>query len=216
MNYEEYLELAPDSQKMEWVNGDGIVYMPTTNRHQNLSRFLTSLLDAFILFFKIGEMRYATFEAKLWPGGPSREPDILFMRNENLVNLSERRFEGGPDLVVEIVSRGSVKEDRVDKFAEYQQAGVREYWLFDSRPHQEQADFYVLGGDGLFHVAPVNEDGVYFSTVLPGFWLNLAWLWDEPLPNPQRTLAEIMLSIEELPEKVKETYRGLYELLREG
>lgn len=216
MSYEEYLELAPDSQKVEWVDEEGIIYMPATDRHQDVIRFLSQLLDSFILFFKLGILRFAPQETKLWLGGPSREPDIFFVSKNNLFHLNQKRYEGGPDLVIEIISTGSVTIDRVRKFSEYEQAGVREYWLLDSRPYQEQADFFVLGGDHTFQSAPVNEDGVYFSTVLPGFWLKMDWLWGETLPNPQLALAEIMLSLENLPEKARETYRGLYELLSGG
>jgi hypothetical protein len=27
---------------------------------------------------------------------------------------------------------------------------------------------------------------------LPGFWLRMEWLWQEPLPSPVRALAEIV------------------------
>lgn len=215
MSYEEYLKFAGDSQIVEWVGGEVIVYMPPIDIHQNLSRFLTILLDLYAEFFDLGILRYAPFEVKLWPDGPSREPDILFVANENLANLTEKRFEGGPDLVIEIVSPGSVSEDRVRKFTEYEKAGVREYWIFDPRPHQQQVDFYILGENDFFQAAPLTDDGLYQSTVLPDFWFNIAWLWQEPLPNPQLALAEIMLSMETLPAEVKSAYQALYKILRE-
>jgi len=136
---------------------------------------------------------YAPLEVKLWPDGPAREPDILFIRQEHLEGLTDRRFEGAPDLVIEIVSTSSVSEDRVRKFTEYERAGVREYWIIDPRPFQQQADFYTLGDDGLFYPAPIHE-GVFHSTVLPHFWLRLGWLWEAPLPNVQQLFAGIMLS----------------------
>ncbi|MCK6623194.1 MAG: hypothetical protein L6Q94_22130 [Calditrichia bacterium] len=33
--------------------------------------------------------------------------------------------------------------------------------------------------------------GIFPSRSLPGFWLNLEWLWADPLPDSLRTLAEI-------------------------
>jgi Uma2 family endonuclease len=175
--------------------------------------FLGQLLDSFIRFFDLGTLILAPFEVKLWPDGPSREPDLVFIRHENLSKLTDERFEGGPDLIIEIISPGSVSEDRVRKFIQYEQAGVQEYWIVDPRPHQQQVDFYVLGEDNVYHAAPLEEDGRYHSTVIPNFWLNIDWLWQDPLPNPQLALAEIMTSIEELPAKVKATYQALYEIL---
>ncbi len=214
MSYEEYLEFAPDSKIVEWVEGEVIVYMPPRREHQALLLFLSELLSAFIKFFDLGILILAPFEVKLWPEGPSREPDILFVSQENLSKLSSKRFEGGPDLVIEIISPGSVTEDRVHKFTEYEQAGVREYWVIDSRPYQQQADFFILNEDGVYQPALLEQAGVYHSTVLPNFWLDLDWLRAEQLPNPQLVLAEIMISIQELPVEFKDAYRAMYQVLR--
>ena len=213
MSYAEYLQIAGDSQIMEWVDGEVISYIPPNNKHQDISRFLSTLLDLFVQFFSLGVIRYAPFEVKLWPDGPAREPDLFFVSQKNLSKLTPERYAGGPDLIIEIISPGSVSEDRVRKFTQYEQAGVPEYWLIDPRPHQQQADFYVLGEDKLYHAAPLSESGRYHAAAMPHFWLDIDWLWQEPLPDPQLTLAEIMISIEELPAEIKSAYQALYEAL---
>ncbi len=213
MSYEEYLEFAGDSRIVEWVEGEVINYMPPTDRHQDLSRFLSSLLDLFVQFFNLGVLRYAPLEVKLWPDGPSREPDIFFISNDHLAQLTAERFEGGPDLIIEIISPGSVSEDRVRKFTQYEPAGVQEYWIIDPRPRQQQVDFYILASDNLYHSAPIGDDGRYQSTVMTNFWLDVDWLWQKPLTNPQLALAEIMISIDELPAEVKNTYQSLVKIL---
>lgn len=215
MNYEEYLNSASESRIMEWVQGEVITYMPPTYEHQNIVSFLSQLLGSFIEFFNLGKMILAPFEVKLWPDGPSREPDILFARKGNLSQLTTKRFVGGPDLVVEVVSPGSITEDRVHKFTEYEQAGVREYWLIDPRPRQQQVDVYVLDDNGRFQPAPIDEDGRFHSIVLPHFWLDLAWFTQDELPNPQLALAAIMLTIDELPAQARATFQSLHELLAE-
>jgi Uma2 family endonuclease len=209
MSYEDYLEFAGDSQIVEWVEEEVICYMPPTIIHQDLSGFLFYLLRSYVQFFKLGSVQYAPFEVKLWPGGPSREPDILFVATENLSKLDEKRFTGGPDLLIEIISPSSASEDRGRKFTQYEQAGVREYWLVDPRPRQQQADFYLLGSDGRYQAAPLSPEGRYYSLVLPDFWLNIEWLWQNPLPNPQRAFAEIMVSCESLPDEAKTIYQAL-------
>jgi Uma2 family endonuclease len=213
MSYEAYLEFAGDAKIIEWVNGEAIVYMPPLFPHQNIANFLNRLISSFIEFFDLGILIIAPFEVKLWPDGPSREPDLIFIAKENLGRLTHQRFDGGPDLLIEIISPGSVTEDRVHKFTEYEQAGVHEYWIIDSRSHQQHADFYLLGEDKIYHPAPVDEQGIYRSAVLPRFWLNIDWLRQEQLPNPQLALAEIMVSIETLPAEAKETYQALRKLL---
>jgi Uma2 family endonuclease len=83
--------------------------------------------------------------------------------------------------VVEIVSEDSRTRDRRDKYFEYETAGVREYWMVD--PDNREARFLGLGPNGRYAPLPVDQSGVFRSTVLPGFWLRVEWLWQDPLPN---------------------------------
>lgn len=189
--YETYLELAGDNQIVEWVDGEIIFHMPAREEHQALSGFLYQLLSLFIALFKLGEVRYAPYEVKLWPDGPSREPDIFFVKRENLDRLTSRRFVGAPDLVIEIVSQESVRRDRHDKLREYEKAGVSEYWVIDSRPGRPLANFYRLQEDGAYALVGTEEDERVDSSVLPGFWLNPAWVWQTPLPDTLKLLLEM-------------------------
>ena len=129
---------------------------------------------------------------KLWEGGPSREPDIFFVRKNRRELLSSKRFSGAPDLAVEIISPGSLYIDRNDKFREYERAGVQEYWVVDSRPEQKRADFYRLDDGGRYALFATEADDKVASEVLEAFWLRPSWLWQEPLPNPLAALAEIV------------------------
>jgi Uma2 family endonuclease len=85
-------------------------------------------------------------------------------------------------LVIEIISPESRARDSGDKFYEYEQGGVREYWLID--PIRRQAEFYQLGEDGIYRLASIiDEDGIYHSRALEGLWLRVEWLWLDPMPR---------------------------------
>jgi Uma2 family endonuclease len=213
-SYEEYLRQASDSRIAEWVDGEMITYMPPLLKHQEVNGFLYSLLRNFVELLRLGFVGIAPFEIKLWPGGPSREPDVFFVRQDRLEQLTDKRFEGAPDLVVEIVSKGSVREDKVRKFGHYEQAGVREYWLFDPRPRYQTADFFLLNEDGIFETVEIDDDGRFYSAVLPDFWLNMDWLWEEPLPYYQRALAEIFASSDSFPAELKRLFQSWADYLR--
>src|SRR5947207_3233299 len=90
------------------------------------------------------------------------EPDLLFVSREREHLLTRTYLDGPADLAIEIISPDSIDRDRRDKFAEYEAAGVREYWLFD--PDRETAEFYELDADGRYHLADA-EDGIYYSKV---------------------------------------------------
>lgn len=118
-----------------------------------------------------------------------REPDLLFVAREHLDRLKDTYLDGPADLVVEIISPESVGRDRGEKYYEYAQGGVPEYWLID--PHMEWAEFYLLEGKR-YRMAFSGKEGEYHASALPGFWLHVEWLWQEPLPSPIGTLAEIV------------------------
>jgi len=215
LSYEEYLALPDDGRIVEWVDGEIVRHMPTTPSHQRIVAFLLSLLRAYVFRLQLGEVLLAPLEVKLWPGGPSREPDVLFIGRERLSGLTERRFEGAPDLVVEVISPGSVTLDRIDKFREYERAGVGEYWIIDPRPHQQQADFFTRDANGLFVPAGLDAEGVFASGVVPGFRLRVGWLWQPELPDTDLALAWMLADAPGVPEELRALYREMVRLLSE-
>ena len=213
MSYEEYLEFATESNIVEWVDGEVIIHMPPVTEHQNIIGFLYALLRIFVDYYDLGIVLFAPFEVKLWVDGPSREPDLLFVSQNSSGELTKKRFVGAPELVIEVVSPSSVKIDRVHKFSEYEQAGVREYWIIDPRPYQQQAEFFERNADGDFVPMVLDENGRFHSNILPNFWLDVVWFWQTPLPNPQLILSQIILTTPNLPDEAKTAFQTLVHLL---
>jgi Uma2 family endonuclease len=188
MSYEEFLAFGDDTTHAEWVNGEAIVFMPPPLRHQNTLAFLLELLRRFCRIGNFGAIVVAPFEMRIAPEGPSREPDLLFVAREHLDRLTDRKLDGPADLVIEIVSESSAVRDRIEKFAEYQAAGIPEYMILDPRPGWQRVDFYALGPDGKYQAILPDGDGRYHSHALPGFWFQDDWFWQDPLPNPDELL----------------------------
>lgn len=179
MSYGQFLEWDSDNQHVEWVNGQVVPMAPIGDIHQDLGRWQLALLTFFVDRHHLGAIRYEPFQMKSGPGLPGRAPDILFVARRNLSRLKKNHLQGPADLVVEIISPGSEVTDRGAKYFEYEQGGVKEYWLID--PRRKQADFYLLGRDRVYHLIPLT-DGVFQSAVLKGLWLDVTWLWQKPLP----------------------------------
>jgi Uma2 family endonuclease len=197
-SYEEYQVEASESHIAEWVDGEMIEYMPPLLHHQEITWFLFSLIKGFVEALDLGLVGAGPFEFKLWPGGPAREPDVFFISKTRLAHLTERRFEGSPDIAVEVISHGSVREDRVRKFSEYEQAGVGEYWLIDSRPYQQTAEFYRRDSEGLLQPVEI-QAGIFLSTALPHFRFHVEWLWRTPMPSYRDVLQAIFDGDDTLP-----------------
>jgi Uma2 family endonuclease len=181
MTYEEFLNWPGDHHHVEWVKGKIVFMSPVTEPHENLRGFLYSLVKHFVEAHHLGRVYSEPFQMKTGPDLPGRAPDVFFVANDHLGRVKRMNLEGPADLVVEIISPGSRATDRGDKFYEYEQGGVPEYWLLD--PERQQAEFYLPESDGIYRVVPLASDGIYRSKVLAGLWVKVEWLW-QPLPPP--------------------------------
>jgi Uma2 family endonuclease len=170
----------PESGRIDYIDGDIEVDMSPEDffTHGTLKMRLGTTLQERVDELDLGHVvsdasRVSSPEARL-----SAEPDIVVVTHaaldEGRVRLvpkssgEEGRYieiEGGPDLVVEIVSDSSVRKDTTRLPGCYFAAGVREYWLADARG--EIMVFQIQQrGDSTFEPVPVDADGFQASQVL--------------------------------------------------
>ena len=175
MSYREFVERFDDGRHVEWINGEVVEMPPIGEAHDRLDLFLLRLLGEFLEHHPLGELRHDPFNMKTAPNLPGRAPDILFVLNKNRRRLKKTYLQGPADLAIEIISPGSEAIDRGDKFYEYEEGGVPEYWLID--PQRKRAEFYRLDKKRRFQLYPADSDGVYQAAVIPGLWIREEWLW---------------------------------------
>ncbi len=165
----------------EWVNGE-VITVSVSEEHQRILQLLYDLLAPFVRLFNLGVIRLAPYAMRIFAEGAIREPDLVFVSSANINRLLPSALAGPADLVIEIVSEGSVVQDYDAKFIEYQNGGVREYWIIDPRQDRLRTSFFVLDAQNRYRAAPLSEDNVYRSTILPQFWFKTDWLWQKPQP----------------------------------
>jgi Uma2 family endonuclease len=185
MTYDEFLARADEDILAEWVKGQVILTSPASKLHQAVADFLLKVVGTFVEAHELGTVISAPFQMKLQSG---RDPDLLFVANEHTDRFRESYLDGPADLVVEIVSPEGIGRDRGEKFYEYAQGGVPEYWLID--PQARWAEFYRLEEDH-YRLAFGGREGEYHAGVLPGFLLRVEWLWQTPLPRVLDVLHEL-------------------------
>jgi Uma2 family endonuclease len=125
---QDYLALDAGRQ-IEFDQGCIEVLDVPTIQHQRLVRFLFLAMQAFVESQKLGEMFFAPLPIRLWKE-KYREPDLVYVQQDR---GETNGYPDGADLVVEVVSQ-SPSDRRRDldvKVAEYQQAGIPEYWIVD-------------------------------------------------------------------------------------
>ena len=188
MSYEEFVDWVGEDTHAEWVDGEVFVFLPPKPPHQHLVLFLARVIADFVDLRHLGVVMVAPFEMGLRQVRSAREPDIAFIAQDHLDRITDFRVDGPADLVIEIVSDDSVTRDRRDKLLEYQRAGVPEYWIVDARDGRRVFEPYTLTDREVYHLKTPDRDGRIHSSVLPGFWVDPSWLWQDPLPSPLRVL----------------------------
>jgi Uma2 family endonuclease len=186
ITYDEFLKRYMDSEHVEWVNGKVVPMSPVTKLHEDERGFLYTIIREYALTKQLGEVSGEPYNMKIGHRLPGRAPDILFVAKANLARMYNEYLDGPADLIVEVISPESRRRDRVTKFGEYEQGGVREFWLLD--PQRQEWNFYLRDANGKFQPVAIGNDGIYRSTVLDGFWLKIEWLWQTPKP----TLVEVL------------------------
>ncbi len=191
MTWEEFLIWSPDEGKSEWVDGEGIAYVSNSARHVRMSVFLTGLLGQFLRVFDLGELFAESMLLRL-PSRPSaRMPDIFILGRADRGRVREQWVDGPVIFAVEFVSEESVTRDLVEKRAEYERAGIAEYLIVEARPDRQGITLLQLDPDGRYQPAAPDAAGRYHSAALPGFWLDPAWLDQDPSPSVERLMLRI-------------------------
>ena len=139
-NETDYFSLPDTNWIVELTDGELIMAPPPSDTHQRVLANLFAAMRAHVRANRLGTLRFAPLAVRLWPG-KIREPDILYVSSAHADRVGEDVY-GPPDLVVEILSPNTQSVDREDKFQEYAQAGVQEYWLVD--PKAETVEVYDL------------------------------------------------------------------------
>lgn len=185
--FEEFCEVIEDGQKADLIDGEIFLSSPDSLRNNKLQNFVFSLLDGYSRRRSPGDVFTSRVAFRLNERS-APEPDVAFVGAAHGERLRAGHVLGGPDIAVEIVSDDSTQRDYVRKRALYQDAGVPEYWVID--PVRGQALFLRLEGEE-YEEAGLDE-GVFRSEAMPGFWINVNWLFQEPLPDPAACLEQIL------------------------
>ena len=142
---EDYYNL-PEDKRFELI--DGVIYdmgAPTTT-HQIIQMELGATLRSYIRS-KGGRCiaMVSPVDVRLDRDNKTMlQPDVFVICDRS--QFTDKRIEGAPDFVIEILSPSSRKKDAFIKAKKYLDAGVREYWLVD--PDKHKVIVYVFENDG--------------------------------------------------------------------
>lgn len=93
------------------------------------------------------------------------QPDVMWLAPNSQCVIGEKKLIGAPDLIVEVLSPGSNRMDKREKFRLYERHGVREYWIINPR---EQLVEVWQSDAGKFVLLDVYSSGESFVSSLLG------------------------------------------------
>ncbi len=177
------LEQMPDIEgvRYEIIDGDLFVSRAPDEAHQWVCGILTSALVTW-------STQTGTGMAIPTPGLVFSEdndviPDLVWISHEKRAQAKDEKghFRFAPEIVVEVLSPGSVNErrDRDLKLNLYSRQGVLEYWIADWQSHS--LEIYRRDEAGLTLAVTLRDGEALTSPLLPGFACPIASLWAPPL-----------------------------------
>lgn len=148
-----YADYLTWDQNERWEILDGVPYMlaAPSRVHQEISMELST---QFHTYFKDKKCRVfaAPFCVRLDNEKNDNditnivEPDITIVCDSS--KLDERGCKGSPDMIIEILSPSSGKNDKLIKFNKYEKAAVIEYWVVE--PDQKLVSVFLLQENGRY------------------------------------------------------------------
>jgi Uma2 family endonuclease len=188
---QEFDEFTDEDLKAEFFDGMMIVHSPSTLRHEDLCGFLAGLMRFWAEAHGLG--RVFGPNALMWLSPRRRfAPDVFFVGLERLPIPLPKELEGPADLVVEVLSPSTREYDLHEKRRAYRDARIPEIWLVDEEEGRvivDRFDFELQR----YRTRTVRR-GHLKSQALPGFSLQVEWLWQDPLPPLGKVLRQLGLS----------------------
>ena len=182
LTYEDWLDFPhDDGNRHELIGGVHVVSPMPVIGHQRASRSILVALANYLRANPLGEVFPDGTGVKL-SDHDAVIPDLTYVAHERAEIVGDQVLEGGPDLVVEVLSPSSRRRDEGVKLGLYERYGAREVWLVDWEEkavavHRRRAS----GLDPAARLTAAAGD-VLATPLLPGFELPLAELFSHPRP----------------------------------
>ncbi len=174
VTYDDYVKID-DNNRYEIFHGElRMVPAPSTD-HQSISINLGSLLWEYVKEKKLGKIFEAPTDV-VFNDDEVFQPDIIFIKKENLGIVRKNAIHGIPDLIVEILSPSSTFYDTAEKKEVYRKYGVREYWLVF--PEEKAIEVLSLENGAYFEYCKVKKNGLVKSKTLDGLEINVTDVFD--------------------------------------
>jgi Uma2 family endonuclease len=176
LTYQDLLAFPDDNLRRELIDGELIVTPPPGTRHQTVVVDLVTELNLYAR--KHGGKAMTAPYSVVFSDTNVTEPDVLYVRPENLGRFEARFLAAPPDVVVEVSSPSTRRLELIRKHDLYQRFGVPEYWFVDLEA--DRIEVYRLTGEHYGGPLLFGRSDRLESPLIPGFSLDIDDLLGPP------------------------------------
>ena len=174
--------------RYEIIGGELFISKHPHYQHQFTCGKIITFLQTWSLQTKLGQTVYAP--GLIFADDDVVAPDVIWISLERRATAlrEDGQLHQAPELVVEVLSPGSVNErrDRQAKLDLYSRRGVREYWIVDLLARQ--VEVYRRKRKKLHLVETLHQKDKLESPLLPGFSCQVRDLFDQiPIGQPSKS-----------------------------
>ncbi|MEO5357338.1 MAG: Uma2 family endonuclease [Nitrospirae bacterium YQR-1] len=167
--------IVTDLDLTEIINGEEIMGPSPFRYHQKVSSNLNYIIHHYVKTRDLGQVYYSPLDIIFDEGVNRLQPDILFIKKENL-SIAQDWIRGVPDMVCEIISAGSYEMDTAVKKAIYEKYKVPEYWIVMPEPQTIEV-LTIIGDKYKLHSFAAIE-GFVTSEVIEGLQVSITEVFE--------------------------------------
>lgn len=176
ISYADYVLLEKD-ESYEIIAGEIISMSPSpTPRHQDVVAELTAEFKMFLRGKECIAFS-APMDVCLFATEETEESDIFDWVQPDLFvvcdrkKISDKNIVGAPELVIEVLSPSTARNDRWIKYNSYEKAGVQEYWIVD--PANMYVEVYKLMNGSFQQTGVYEREAVLTVGLFPEMEIDL-------------------------------------------
>jgi Uma2 family endonuclease len=139
----EVFKLLPEGVHCQVINN--VIYMSPapTFQHQDIIAEITMQMRLHVKKQKMGTCVGSPVDVFLDKNN-AFQPDIIYISNEKMSIIGkDGKLHGAPDIVIEVLSPGNAKDDKVKKKNVYEACGVKEYFIVEPGTREVLSYFHT-------------------------------------------------------------------------
>ncbi|MBI5309048.1 MAG: Uma2 family endonuclease [Planctomycetes bacterium] len=152
------------------IEGEEIVTPSPYGKHQEVVFNLAFHVRKYTQENDLGKVFISPLDVILEENVNRLQPDVIFIKNENM-GICRDWIRGVPDMVVEVVSRGTLVMDTITKKNIYEKYKIPECWIV--MPEFESVEVFVLRDNTYELFSGAEGKGTVASRIIEGFEIDM-------------------------------------------